>query len=268
MICCTRSTPRSAQRDTSPAARRSDLVERISRVRSAARHDPRHRRRPRRAQLTLGGEGVAMRSSPRSRSARSDRFALEVYQGHDDAAWYQALLDLARACDAGRPMPTCVAPALQRHPGAQDEGIIGEAELHVLRARLTAADPRRSRPPAGHRPAGRAGLGGRRTVPLARRGGSGSSPRSSTASRCTTVPAGLAIARGRRFYAGHFQTAEIAAAPVRSPGSALSTPCAPALTQPRLCRHLSIRRTRPAPLLGRKQSDAARNVGCREESRS
>ena len=103
--------------------------------------------------------------------------ALEVSRlARDNAAWYR-LLDLAGACD------TLVADADGLyHPGLFNDrlvlgmkGIMSEAELHVLRARLARRDQEQGRPRrAAPRPARRPDLGrGRRGDPAPpRRAGS------------------------------------------------------------------------------------------------
>ena len=163
VIYVRQSTLAQLERNTESTARQYDLVERAAalgwpRERSASSTPTSACRAPRSgngqgfeslvAEVALGQVGIIL--------------ALEVSRlARDNTAWYR-LLDLAGACD------TLVADADGvYHPGLFNDrlvlgmkGIMSEAELHVLRARLIGGIRNKAaRGQLRTRPAGRAGLG-------------------------------------------------------------------------------------------------------------
>ena len=166
------STLAQLERNTESTARQYDLVER-----AVALGWPREQVRVIDADLGVSGSVTGHRAGFESLVADVALgqvgiiLALEVSRlARDNTAWYR-LLDLAGACD------TLVADADGvYHPGLFNDrlvlgmkGIMSEAELHVLRARLIGGIRNKAaRGELRTRAAGRAGLGrGRRTDPAA-----------------------------------------------------------------------------------------------------
>jgi DNA invertase Pin-like site-specific DNA recombinase len=140
VIYVRQSTLAQLERNTESTARQYDLVER-----AAALGWPRDTIRVVDADLGVSGSALGQREGFESLVAEVALgqvgiiLALEVSRlARDNTAWYR-LLDLAGACD------TLVADADGvYHPGLFNDrlvlgmkGIMSEAELHVLRARLT-----------------------------------------------------------------------------------------------------------------------------------